>query len=115
MPKKHWIHCLLVSAVLAALMPIVTSTAVVPTEGEAVLDLASIDASQLERMSPEEFEGIVDAVPTRKLEGLERFTYQFTHPQFLRFYLRGVAVSFIWLLFATVIVSYLGHRSRSRT
>ena len=115
MPKKLWIHCFLVSMVFAAAMPIVTGTVVVPAEGEEVLDLASIDANQLESMSPEAIEGFIDSVPTRKLEGLERFTYQFTHPQFFRFYYRGVAVSFVWLFLATVVVSYLGHRSRSNS
>jgi hypothetical protein len=115
MPKRLWTYCFLVSAVLAALMPIVTSIVVIPAEGEEVLDLASIDASQLENMSLEESDGFVDTVPTRKLKGLERFTYQFSHPQFFHFYVRGVAVSFIWLLLATVAVSYLGYRSRGST
>ncbi len=115
MPKKLWIYCFLVSAVLAALMPIVSSAVVVPVDGEKVLDLTSIDASQLESMSPGEFEGFVNSVPTKKLEGLERFTYQFTHPQYFHFYFRSVAVSFIWLFLATVAASYLGHRTRSST
>jgi hypothetical protein len=115
MPKKLWIYCFLVSAVLAALMPIVLSTAVLPAEGQAVLDLTSIGANQRVSMSPGEFGDFVNSVPTRKLEGLERFTYQFTHPQYFHFYFRSVAISFIWLFLATVVVSYRGHRTRSST
>jgi hypothetical protein len=110
MTKQLWIYCFLVSAVLAALMPIATSTVLVPSEGEEVLDLESISPSQLENMPPEDLGDFVDTLPTRKVEGFERFTYQFTHPQFMHFYLPSVAVSFVWLLIATVAVSYLSHR-----
>lgn len=115
MPKQLWIYSLLVSAVLAALVPPVSNTVAVPGEAEEVLDLASIDANQLEGMSPEAFEELVTAIPTKRLEGLERFTYQFTHPQYFHFYYRGVAFAFVWLFLATIAVSYLGHRSRRNT
>ena len=115
MPKKLWIYCFLVSVVFATLVPLFTSTVLVPEEGEVVLDLESFDADQLEGMSPEDFGGFVTSVPTRRLEGLERFTYPFTHPQYFRFYYRSVAIAFIWLFLATVVASYLGHRSRSST
>ncbi len=46
--KKLWMICLLVSVVLAALMPIVASIVVVPEEGEDVHNMASIDAKQFE-------------------------------------------------------------------
>ena len=114
MNKKLWIHCILVSAVLAFLMPIATSTVLLPAGGEEVIDLGSIDASQLESMSPDEIGSVIETNPTRRVEGFERFTFQFTHPQFLRFYLPSVAVSFFWLLAATVAVSYLGLRSTAK-
>ena len=115
MPKKLWMYCLLVSVVLAALMPIVASIVVVPEEGEDVLNMASIDAKQLESMPSDEFREYVQSIPKKKIEGTERFTYPFTHPQFFHFYFRSAAESFCWLFVATALVSYLGHRSRSRT
>ena len=114
MPKKLWIYCFLISAVLAALTPIVTSTVLVPAQGEEVLDLASLDRSELEGIAPEDIGDFIESVPSKRIEGFERFAYQFEHPQFFHFYIRGVAMSFVWLLLATVIVSYLGHRNRGR-
>jgi hypothetical protein len=110
MPKKNWIRCILVSAVFAALLPLISDIVLI-SDTIDMPDLSSIDADQLEKMSPDDLGEYMETVPMRKLEGFDRFTYPFTHPQFFHFYLRGAATSFVWLFLATTAVSYLGHRS----
>ena len=113
MTRHVWIRCFVVSLVTALLVPVVTNTLMVPDAGEVVVDLAAIDTDRLDQMSDEEFARYTRDPPMRRLDGIERFTYYFSHPQFWHFYSLGVAASFLWLFVATTLVSYL-HVRRKR-
>lgn len=113
MPKKDWLRCALVSAIFATLVPLISSVVIIPEEGSEIPDLASIDSNRLQGSSSDEIQEYMNDIPVRKLEGIERYTYQFKHPQFLYFYTRGMAVAFVWLLLATATVTYLGGRGRN--
>ena len=78
------------------------------SEGE-VVDLAAMRRAQ----SKDEVAASFENLPIRKLEGYERFTYQFEHPQFLKFYLRSVAGSLVWFFLATLSASHLVRRGRN--
>jgi hypothetical protein len=107
-------RCLVVSLLFALAIPVFSVIIVVPEEGEEVIDLEAIDSESLRELSGEELEAYLDAVPTRRLTGLDRLTYQFTHPQYFYFFIRAVAVCFAWVLAATVVVTYMHGRSRSQ-
>ncbi len=114
MTKSVWMRCVLVSLLMAAITPPLTSTIMVsPEDGEMVPDLATIDSNELEGMSSKELEERVNEIPMRKVEGIERFTYQFTHPQYFHFYIGGVLSFFPLYLLATILVSY-GHVRNDR-
>ena len=81
-----------------------------PEEGEMVAGLAAIDPESIGRMSDEEFNTSMREIPMRRVEGIERFTYPFTHPQYFYFYARGVLSAFFWVFLATIIVSYLNQK-----
>ncbi len=83
-----------------------------PEEGEMVVDLGAIDLDAISRMSEQEFEESLRIIPMRRVEGMERYTYQFTHPQYFHFYWRGVLSAFVWVFLATIVVSYLNHRKK---
>lgn len=108
--RATWIRCFIVSAAFAVVAPFISSVSLMPSEGEQVIELKAIEARQLKVTSVEDALSHLDSVPTRTLSRFERFTYQFTHPQYWLFYLRGVAASFIWLFLATLSVSYLNLR-----
>jgi len=108
---------LLVSVVVAIIvtpLSIVTYATVVTEEGEEVTDLRAIDRERLSQLSEREFCDYMASLPKRKVEGLARFTYPFTHPQIAEIYLRVIITWFIGLLAATVLVSFLNSRSRHR-
>ncbi len=84
-----------------------------PGAGQPVPLIDSIDADDIAEMTPEQLAERMESMPTREVSGLDRFTYQFSHPQYWRFYLRGVITSFVWLFLATALVSYLGRDRRS--
>ena len=111
MTGKVWLRCFLVSFVIACLIPLFTSVILAPEEGEMVVDLAAIDPESIGRMSDEEFNTYMRQIPMRRIEGIKRFTYPFTHPQYFHFYARGVLSAFVWVFLATVVVSYLNHRN----
>ena len=79
--------------------------------GYAMVDIGALDYAQLESIVEEDTVVVLEDVPMRELEGVDQLTYQFTHPQFLWYYSRAVAVSFVWLFLATLAVSCLGRRS----
>ena len=112
MLQDSWLSCALVSIAFAVLVPLISSTIVVAGASDDAIDLGALENGQLQDEIGENIQ-IVDNIPTRRLEGLEKFTYQFTHPQFFQHYLRGVVTSFVWLLFATLTASYFGQRHRN--
>ena len=116
MTKKIWIRCFVVSiilAFLASLLSMTVGTAMMVAEvGEEVPDLRAIDPEMMEKVGSEEFAKHFVNLPTRKLVGLERFTYPLTHPQVWQFYLQAVVTWFIGLFCATTLVSYLHVRGQ---
>lgn len=88
----------IVFALVASVMSItVGATVTFSNDGEEMTDLRAIDPNKMEPMGFEVSGKHLVTLPTRKLVGLERFTYPFTHPQIGKFYLQGVGTWFIGL------------------
>lgn len=110
MPERIWLRCVIVSFAIACFVPLFTNVMLVPEDSEMVVDLSAIDPDEMSRMSDEKFQERMSDIPMRRIEGFERLTYPFTHPQYARFYVRGVILAFTWILLATLIVSFLNFR-----
>jgi hypothetical protein len=74
---------------------------------EEVIDLEAIDEEIASQLSDEEFGEYIDSLPKRKVTGLERFTYQYGHPQVWLFLSQALLNWFIAIFSATLIVSHL--------
>jgi hypothetical protein len=107
---KIWLRCLLVSAITCAAVPPLTMIALAPANGEPVVDLRSVDPHRLETLSKQDFQEYAKTLPVRRVHGLERVTYWFTHPQWLQLYWRAVITWFGIIFAATSIVSFLNTR-----
>jgi hypothetical protein len=112
MTRKIWLRCLLVSFVASLVVPPITMFTFAPAEGEEVVDLRAIDPEKMSQLSGQEFDKYVQSIPTRRLEGWERITYGFTHPQWLLFYWRAVLSWFLIIFASTVVVSYWNETDR---
>jgi hypothetical protein len=85
----------------------------IPADGESVVDLRAVSTQELGRISSEaELDEYMDRVPLRKVSGLDRFTYYFSHPQLAFFYFKSVLALFVPIFAATVLVSYLHVRGK---
>jgi hypothetical protein len=111
MTKTVWVRCLVVSLIIAAFAP---GLSMVVIEDE-VIDLSAIQPGELSNISEKELAERVTTLPTRRVRGIERFTYPYTHPQIGLFYLRAAVTWFVGLFVATVVVSYLNSRKGVRT
>lgn len=107
--KAEWRLCALVSIVFALLVPLVSSTVLVSGSQGEVVDFDAVP----EGLSESDVSSSIQGLPSRRLEGLEKLTYQFQHPQFFRFYLNSAALSFVWFFLATLLVSHFGRRRRN--
>lgn len=107
-----WTRCLVVSVAIALIATPLSIISYVPDETEEVIDLSELEPERTSQMSAQELEDYVTSLPTRRLEGLERFTYPFTHPQILHFYLQGVIMWFVGLFIATVLVTFWNTRAQ---
>ena len=116
MTAAIWMRCLLVSACFALVVPILTATIFVPIGPDETLpDLSLIEPGELEYLDSDEAIARVATLPTLKLSLSGRILYPFSHPQALRFYVRGVAISFLYIFAATSIVAYGIATGRSAT
>ena len=113
MRKQVWIRCFIVSLGFSIVMPMATQIIMAPSAGEEVIDLGAIDADELSEISDADFDQYMQSVPTRRLRGVERFKYIFTHPQYWQFYILSVFAVFVWFFASTLLVSYLHIRRRS--
>ena len=116
MTPAIWLRCLLVSACFALAVPILTSTVLVPIGPDEMLpDLSLVKPGELESLDADEAMDRIVNLPTRRLSLFERILYPFSHPQALRLYLRGVAISFVYIFAATAIVAYGIQKRKSAT
>jgi hypothetical protein len=116
MSRRAWIRCLLISVLGTLVAPVVTMIPHIPAEGAEVADLKAIDPKKAARLSPRETAEYIHSIPMRRVEGWERLTYWFQHPNgllFLRWTYWPAAVGWFMLFFvATVFVSYQATRER---
>ena len=105
-------RCIVISfiiAIVAALMSMTVLTA--PAEGEMMPDFSHESSAPLSKMSQDEVNSYVQEVPLKKVAGVGRFFYQFSHPQVWFFFLQSVFTWFCGLLAATTIVSFWQRRA----
>jgi hypothetical protein len=111
MGRRAWIRCLLISVLGTVLAPLITVTPHLPDDGAQVVDLKSVDPK-----SAVQADGQAAVVPVRRVEGWQRITYWFDHPNGLAL-LKGMywpaAIAWFVLFFAmTVFISYAAKRDR---
>ena len=113
MGLSMFLRCLLISAVISGVGPILTMTIVVPSDQD-LIDISGITAEELEGATPEELELIMkEKAGSRRISGiLERWSYVASHPQLVRFYLQAAGGIFILMLPATLLASVWSVRAR---
>jgi len=103
MNKSKWLRCFLVSLVVAVIAPFLTTTVGVATVEPVIVPS---DFQHIQGMSSAEVEGYLNSPHgTRKISGMEKLLFPFTIPGAWRFYLRGVATTFIIVLISCVSVT----------
>ena len=116
MTRRIWLRCLLISVFATVAVLPLTMIALVPAEGEEVVDLRAIDGEKVNQLSDEEFAEYAKSIPMRRLHGWERFTYWFTGPNWfsrlLLAYWRAGITWFLLFFVSTASVSYLNERDR---
>jgi len=112
---KVWIRCVVVSLIASAMVPPLTMIALAPSDGEKVVDLRTFDRQSLVGLSEAEESQRILNIPMRRVTGLERFTYWFTDPGWVRAWWPSVTVWFLLFLGSTVCVSYLNGRDKRGT
>ena len=109
-------RCVVVSFVFAIVASVASITFLsAPASGETFIDMSLVDSEAMETMSVEDVHRHVASQPTRKVTGLERIFYSFSHPQVWLFYLRAVFTWFAGLLLATLSVSCWNCRAFNRS
>ena len=86
--------------------------AMAPDANEQVIDLHALDSKKLKQFSKQEQFEYVKSIPTHRVEGIERITYWFSHPQWLTAYWPAVLTWFVFFFASTMFVSFLNTRDR---
>lgn len=115
MSAKVWIRCIAISLIATAMVPPLTLVAMVPAEGEEVVDLRTADRWNRAGISEAEMEKRMESPPMRRVSGLERFTYWFTEPWWFLAWWPSITTYFLLFLVSTVCVSYLNGRDKRGT
>ena len=110
--RKIWLRCFLVSLLASAAAPPVTMIAMAPDANEPVADFRAIDSGNVNKLTKQERIEHLTSIRMHRVQGLERVTYWFSHPQWFMGWWRA-AISWFALFFAsTVIVSFLNTRDQ---
>ena len=113
MSVSMFLRCLLISAAISGVGPILTMTIVVPSDVD-LIDISGITAEELEGATPEELETIMqEKAGSRRVSGiLDRWSYVASHPQLARFYVQAAGGIFMLMLPATLLASIWNVRAR---
>lgn len=112
MTQMAWLRCFLISLLASAAIVPVTMVAMAPNTEEQVADLHAIDPHKLTQLSSQERTEYVKSIPMYRVQGIERITYWFSHPQWFMRWWPAVTTWFLFFFAATVSVSYLNARDR---
>jgi hypothetical protein len=112
MTRKIWLRCFLVSLLASAAAPPVTMIAMAPDANESVADLRAIDPDKMNKLTEQERIEYLKTIPMHRVQGLERITYWFSHPQWFMGWWRAVISWFALFFASTVIVSFLNTRDQ---
>lgn len=110
MTRKILLRCFLVSLFAAAAVLPVTMVAMAPDTDEQVADLRAIDPNKMAQLSEQEQTEHIKSIPMHRVQGIERITYLFSHPQWLMGWWRGLITSFLFFFASTLLVSVLNAR-----
>jgi hypothetical protein len=112
MSRRAWIRCLLISVLGTVLAPLITVTPFLPDEGAHVVDLKAVDPKNMTQAHEQR----TVVVPVRRVEGWQRITYWFDHPNgsaLLKNTYWPAAIAWFLLFFAaTSFISYSATRDR---
>ena len=107
-------RCIVISFIIAIVAAFISMTVLTaPAEGEMMPDLSYETSVPLSKMTQAEMNAYIQEMPVKKVTGLKRFTYQFSHPQVWFFAFQSVLTWFCGLLAATLLVSVWQRRAVS--
>ena len=112
MTRKILLRCLFVSLLASAAVIPPTMVVWAPDADERVADLRAVDPDKLTQLSEQEQTEYIKTIPMHRVQGIERMTYWFSHPQWLGWLWPGVITWFSFFFASTVFVSYLNVRDK---
>lgn len=100
------------SLLACAAVPPVMMVAMAPDAAEKVVDLHAIDPDKMKALSQDERAEYVKSLPWHRVQGVERLTYWFSHPQWLMGWWRSALFWFLFFFAATTLVSFLNAKDQ---
>jgi hypothetical protein len=113
MTRAVWLRCLLVSLLASVATPPVIMVATAPDAHEPVADFRALNPEKMDKLSDREQGDAIKAIPMHRVQGWERITYWFSHPQWLRAWWQAAISWFLMFFAATAAVSFLNTRKQN--